>query len=85
MKAVYMYIDTSDEFLLPLAVADTAAQLAKMTGTNKVNILSSIYHAKERKLKEEQTGRVYQGETKCKFEKVMIEEEDEWLEAYQKQ
>ena len=51
MKAVYMYIDTSDELLLPLAVADSAAQLAKMIGTTKVNVLSAIYHAGKRKEK----------------------------------
>lgn len=45
---LYMYIDTSDEFLLPLAVADSAAQLGEMIGKNRVNILSNIYHAHER-------------------------------------
>lgn len=45
---LYMYVDTSNELLLPLAVADSAAQLGEMIGNTKVNILSNIYHAKER-------------------------------------
>ena len=80
MRPVYMYIDTSNELLLPLAIADTAAQLAKLTGTDKVNILSGIRHAEQRKQAEAQGKRKYKGETKCKYIKVYIEEEDEECE-----
>lgn len=37
---------TMDEYELPVAVADTAAQLAQILGTTEMTILSSISHAK---------------------------------------
>ena len=77
MQTLYIYIDTSNELLLPLAVADSASQLAKMIGTTKVNILSSIYHAKQRKEVELAGGRKYKGTTICPYEKIIIEEEDD--------
>ena len=44
---VYMYV-TDDKYELPLAVADTQAELAKLTHTTQNAISSSISHAKSR-------------------------------------
>lgn len=43
---VYMKI-TKDEFELPVAVADSPKELAKIVGTKPNYILSSISHAKK--------------------------------------
>lgn len=37
---------TSDEYELPLAVADTASELAEICGVRENNIISSISHFK---------------------------------------
>lgn len=45
----YQYIwmkVTSDEYELPIAVADSAQELADMLGINKSNIMSCISHSK---------------------------------------
>ncbi len=58
-----MYIAvTSDKYELPIAVADTSGELAKMLGTTRNNILSSISknksgkHSKVRYIKLEDDG-----------------------------
>ena len=38
---------TDDEYELPLAVADTAAELARITGKRENTIYASISHAKK--------------------------------------
>lgn len=43
---VYMEV-TKDELELPVAVADTIAELARMTGTRANNISSSMSHARK--------------------------------------
>ena len=43
MKKVYMQV-THDEYELPIAVADSATELADMLGTTKASILSAISH-----------------------------------------
>lgn len=45
---LWMLVDTKTPQLLPLAVADTCTELAKIAGTTKNNILSTICHAGER-------------------------------------
>ena len=79
MKKIYMYIDTSDEFLLPLAIAESPTELARIAGTNKTNVLTTIYHGeryreKENKIKSGKPSRGWQ------FEKIIMED-DEWNEA----
>lgn len=55
---------TDDEYELPLAVADTASELARMCGLNKNGVLVAISNAKRRK-------------TKCQYVKVVIDDEDQ--------
>lgn len=43
---VYMKV-TRDEYELPLAIADTPAELAEMTGASKNTIFSNIAHQKD--------------------------------------
>lgn len=43
---VYMEV-TKDKFELPVAVADTIAELARITGTRANTISSSMSHARE--------------------------------------
>lgn len=62
---VYMKV-TRDEYELPLAIADTAGELAKMTGATEGAIWSSISHQKN--------GRVKRGS----FKAVEIGEIEEW-------
>ena len=58
---VYMCV-TDDELELPVAVADTARELAKLCGTTENAIHSAISHAKKRNV----TGRsIYQKVTFC--------------------
>lgn len=42
---------TKDEYELPEAVADTAAELAKMLGVSKNAICSSVYHFRKGNIK----------------------------------
>lgn len=58
---VYMEV-TADEFELPIAVADSAGQLAKMCGTTKGTIFSLISHEKA-------------GVQKSKYKRVEIEDD----------
>lgn len=48
---LWMLVDTRTPEQLPLAVADTCTELAKIAGTTKNNILSSICHSSERDTK----------------------------------
>lgn len=42
MKLLYMKIDVNDRLKLPLAVADSAGQLADMVGTHRSAIIKSV-------------------------------------------
>jgi len=44
---VYIKV-TNDELRLPVAMGDTAEQLARKVGTTANNIFTSIHHAKQR-------------------------------------
>lgn len=61
-KTVYMKV-TRDKYELPVAIADTAAELARKTGTSSSAIRSAIYR--------ERHGRTKRSSYKC----VEIEEE----------
>lgn len=66
-KRAVLYMEvTRDEYELPVAVADTPAELARMAGTTKDSVLSSITH--------------YNRDGKCfsRFRKVEIDMEDEY-------
>lgn len=59
-KYLYMMV-SSDEYELPLAVADSPSELGRMVGTNPRNIIAAIYHSKVRG-------------NKSKYRKVEVEE-----------
>ena len=46
-SAVYMMV-TQDKYELPLAVADTVAELARLTGQKRNTIASAMSHAKKK-------------------------------------
>lgn len=46
-KVVYMAV-TKDKYELPIAVADTTAELAKLVGVSRNAINSAISHAKKK-------------------------------------
>lgn len=46
-KAVYMLV-TQDKYELPLVVADSVAELAKLTGQKRSSVASAISHAKKK-------------------------------------
>ena len=46
LKTVYMKV-TMDEFELPVAIADSAVELAKMVGVKPNTVLKSIYYSKK--------------------------------------
>lgn len=60
-ETYYMEI-TKDEFELPVAVAETTAELARIRGVAPNTIKSVMYHAKKNK-------------SKCKYIKVVMDEE----------
>lgn len=62
-NAVYMMV-TKDELELPMAIANSVSELAKMVGTTSNVILCQISRAKK-------TGR------RCRFVKVTIDEDEE--------
>lgn len=47
---VYMKV-TRDKYELPIAIADTVGELAKMTGASKETIFSNISHQKSGRIK----------------------------------
>lgn len=47
MATVYMKV-TKDEYELPVAIADSIAELAKMLGVTRQHIYDSMRHAKQR-------------------------------------
>ena len=47
IKRLFLKV-TNDKYELPLVVADSAAELAKRTGTTQTNIYSAISHTKTR-------------------------------------
>ena len=49
-KALYMLV-TNDEYELPLVVADTAAELARILGKKRTDIASALTHAKKKGFK----------------------------------
>ena len=61
MRVVYMEV-TQDEYELPVAIADSAGQLAEMRGTTKATIFSLISHEKA-------------GVCKSKFKRIEIEDD----------
>lgn len=46
-EVVYMLV-TQDKYELPLVVADTVAELAKLTGKKRSSVASAISHAKKK-------------------------------------
>lgn len=46
-NAVYMLV-TQDRYELPLIVADTMAELARLTGQKRSSVASAISHAKKK-------------------------------------
>lgn len=46
-EVVYMLV-TQDKYELPLVVADTVAELAKLTGQKRSSVASAISHAKKK-------------------------------------
>ena len=48
IKKLYLQV-TTDKYRLPLLVADSPKELAKMMGTKDVNINSALSHAKKRR------------------------------------
>lgn len=62
MITVWMKV-TLDEYELPVAIADTAGQLADLIGVRTNNIYSAISNAR-------------QGGYRCSYVKVEIEEDD---------
>lgn len=63
MCKVYMKI-TNDKYELPIAIADTVGELAKMCGVTTNNIYSAISHRKS-------------GERNTSFVRVEFDEEEE--------
>lgn len=61
---LYMLL-TSDEYELPIAVADTVVELARLTGSDERTISSGISRHKKR-------GGF------CKWRKVEVEDDDEY-------
>lgn len=59
---LWMLVDTRTPQQLPLAVADTCTELAKIAGTTKSNVLSCIRHSNER------------GTTKTKYLKIEVDD-----------
>lgn len=49
-QAIYMEV-TPDKYELPVKIADSAVELAKLCGVSANNIYSSISHAKHRRQK----------------------------------
>ena len=50
VKGIWLKV-TLDEYQLPLAVADSAAEMAKMCGTSKNSIVSNWNHYKHGRIK----------------------------------
>lgn len=46
-NAVYMLV-TQDKYELPLVVADSVAELARLTGQKRSSVASAITHAKKK-------------------------------------
>lgn len=59
-KTVWVFV-TDDEYELPLAVADTAQQMAELTGYSRATIVSSYSHWRRGDYKT------------CRFRRVTIE------------
>lgn len=52
MRAKYLYVyNTVDEYELPLAVASSASELARLVGTTANSIYSTISHRQNKGLK----------------------------------
>jgi ribosomal protein L7Ae-like RNA K-turn-binding protein len=49
-KTIYMLV-TNDKYELPLVVADSVAELAKLTGQKRSSVASAITHAKKKGFK----------------------------------
>lgn len=68
METMWMKV-TKDKYELPLAVADTAGQLARLLGISQETIYST-YHSAEAERKK---GR----KVKCKYVKVVFDDDGE--------
>lgn len=62
-KYVWMMVST-DALRLPIAVANSAKELARITGKSEVSIKSAVSHAKD-------------GKRRSCYERVEIDEEDD--------
>lgn len=60
-KYLYIYTDGT-KYELPLAVCDTAKELAEKIGTSENTIVSSLYHARKQKNINSRYKRVERGE-----------------------
>ena len=60
---VWMLV-TNDKYELPLIVAKSAGELARLTGQRRSNIASAICHAEKRG-------------ARCKYVRVEVEDDDE--------
>lgn len=70
MTTIWMEV-TPDKYELPLKVADSGGELARMCGLSPDTIYSSISHYKNRKRKTQQLR-----ERKRKFVKVEVDEDE---------
>lgn len=62
MKKIWMEV-TSDKYELPVAIADSAAELAKMCGVKSSTVKTSVCHYNKHRLK------------KCKWRCVHIDDD----------
>lgn len=62
MAAIWMLV-TTDEFELPLVVADSAGELARILGTVPDSIYSNVHHCRA-------------AGYRCKYVKVEVEDEE---------
>ena len=58
-QTIWMVVDISDKYELPVYVADSAQECADFIGTSKASVLSSVAHAKRRKNGRSKFVRVY--------------------------
>ena len=71
MRAMTLWMEiTNDEYELPVAVADTASELAKLRGTNRGAIYSALSKYAKRQIKNKEKVPF------CRYRKIEIEEDD---------
>lgn len=74
MSKIYMMV-TEDELQLPLAVADTIAELGRITGNSANSICSALCH--RRKYKGAFQGKIKDKGSWPKYLEVIVEDNDE--------